>query len=57
MLRLLIRNRCLVHSKYYRLEGVHTVEFKDPQSHFGTGHENLAAVLKEAEQLGIPRVL
>jgi len=57
MLWPLIRNRCLVHDKYYRLEGVHTVEFKDPKSHFGAGHQNLAAVLKEAEQLGIPRVL
>jgi tetratricopeptide (TPR) repeat protein len=57
MLWPLIRNRCLVHDKYYRLEGVHTVEYKDPQGHFGAGHQSLAAVLKEAEQLGIPRVL
>jgi hypothetical protein len=57
MLWPLIRNRCLVHDKYYKLEGVHTVELKDPQSRFGAGHQNLAAVLKEAEQLGIPRVL
>jgi hypothetical protein len=29
----------------------------DPQSRFGTGHQNIAAVLEEAEHLGIPRVL
>jgi tetratricopeptide (TPR) repeat protein len=57
MLWPLIRNRCLVHDKYYKLDGVHTVELKDPQSRFGAGHQNLATVLKEAEQLGIPRVL
>lgn len=53
----LIRSRCLVHDKYYRLPGVHTVALADPQSHFGAGHQNLAAVLAEAERLGIPRVL
>jgi tetratricopeptide (TPR) repeat protein len=57
MLWPLIRNRCLVHDKYYKLDGVHTVELKDPHSRFGAGHQNLAAVLKEVEQLGIPRVL
>ena len=53
----LIRNRCLVHDKYYRLTGVHTVALTDPKSHFGTGYQNLANVLAEAERLGIPRVL
>jgi hypothetical protein len=53
----LIRARCLVHDKYYRLAGVHTIPLSDPQSHFGGGHQNGAAVLAEAEQLGIPRVL
>lgn len=57
MLWPLIRSRCLVHDKYYRLPGVHTVPLTDPQSHFGGGHQNTAAVLKEVEQLGIPRVL
>jgi tetratricopeptide (TPR) repeat protein len=52
----LIRNRCLVHDKYYRLEGVDTVPLRDPNSHFGAGHQNIKAVLEEAERLGIPRV-
>ena len=53
----LIRNRCLVHDKYYRLAGVNTVALTDPQSHFGAGHQNLKAVLGEVEALGIPRLL
>jgi tetratricopeptide (TPR) repeat protein len=53
----LIRNRCLVHDKYYRLPGVHSVALTDPQSHFGAGHQNIAAVRAEAEKLGIPHVL
>jgi hypothetical protein len=57
MLWPLIRNRCLVHDKYYRLEGVHTVPLTDPQSRFGAGHQNIARVLEEVERLGIPRVL
>jgi len=57
MLWPLIRSRCLAHDKYYRLSGVHTVALADPQSHFGAGYQNLAAVLGEAEQLGVPRVL
>jgi hypothetical protein len=57
MLWPLIRSRCLVHDKYYRLPGVHTVALTDPQSHFGAGHQNIAAVLAEAERLRIPRVL
>ena len=57
MLWPLIRSRCLVHDKYYRLPGVHTVPLTDPKSHFGAGHQNIAAVLAEAEQLGIPRML
>ena len=57
MLWPLIRNRTLVHDKYYRLEGVHTVPLTDPQSRFGAGHQNIKAVLQEVERLGIPRVL
>jgi hypothetical protein len=53
----LIRKHCLVLDRYYRLEGVHTVPLTDPKSHFGVGHQNIAAVLAEVEQLGIPRVL
>jgi hypothetical protein len=57
MLWPLIRNRCLVHDKYYSLHGVTAAALPDPQSHFGAGHQNTAAVLKEVEELGIPRVL
>jgi hypothetical protein len=57
MLWPLIRNHCLVHDKYYRLPGVHTVPLRDPKSHFGAGYQNINAVLGEAEQLGIPRLL
>jgi tetratricopeptide (TPR) repeat protein len=57
MLWPLIRGRCLVHDKYYHLDGVHEAFLPDPKSHFGAGHQNIAAVLKEAEALGIPRVL
>jgi hypothetical protein len=53
----LIRNRGLVHDKYYRLKGVDTVPLPDPKSHFGAGHQNIEAVLGEVERLGIPRVL
>jgi tetratricopeptide (TPR) repeat protein len=57
MLWPLIRSRCLVHDKYYSLPGVTAAALPDPQSHFGAGHQNTAAVLKEVEELGIPRVL
>ncbi len=57
MLWPLIRGRCLVHDKHYHLAGVHEVALTDPQSHFGAGHQNLPAVLQEAERLGIPRIL
>jgi hypothetical protein len=57
MLWPLIRNRTLVHDKYYKLPGVHTVPLTDPQSRFGAGHQNTARVMEEAERLGIPRVL
>jgi tetratricopeptide (TPR) repeat protein len=57
MLWPLIRSRCLVHDKHYRLDGVHTVALTDAKSHFGAGHQNLAAVLAEAESIGVPRVL
>jgi hypothetical protein len=57
MLWPLIRNRTLVHDKYYRLPGVHTVPLTDPQSRFGAGHQNITTVLQEVERLNIPRVL
>lgn len=53
----LIRQHALVHDKYYELAGVRTVKLSDPKSRFGAGHQNSAAVLEEAERLGIPRVL
>jgi hypothetical protein len=53
----LIRDRCLVHDKYYRLPGINTVPLLDPKSHFGAGHQNINAVLAEVEQLRIPRIL
>jgi hypothetical protein len=57
MLWPLIRQHCLVHDKYYRLDGVETLPLPDPNSHFGAGRQNIEAVLREVEQLGIPRVL
>jgi tetratricopeptide (TPR) repeat protein len=57
MLWPLIRSRCLVHDKHYRLDGVHTVPLTDPNSHFGAGYQHLPSVLAEVESLGIPRVL
>jgi tetratricopeptide (TPR) repeat protein len=57
MLWPLIRDRCLVHDKYYRLPGVETVPLRNPKSHFGAGHQNVNAVLEEVNRLGIPRLL
>jgi tetratricopeptide (TPR) repeat protein len=57
MLWPLIRKHCLVHDKYYKLTGVPTVKLGDPKSQFGAGHQNLTAVLKEVDRLGIPRIL
>jgi hypothetical protein len=37
--------------------GVTAVALPDPQSRFGARHQNAAAVLKEVEELGIPRLL
>jgi hypothetical protein len=36
--------------------GVETSPWRDPQSHFGAGHQNTNAVLEEADRLGIPRL-
>jgi tetratricopeptide (TPR) repeat protein len=57
MLWPLIRDRSLVQDKHYHLAGVHEVALTDPQSHFGAGRQNNAAVLAEVESLGIPRLL
>ena len=56
MLWPLIRKDCLVHDKHYRLAGVDTRPLPDPKSHFGAGHQNIDAVLEEANRLGIPRL-
>jgi hypothetical protein len=56
MLWPLIQRHCLVHDKYYRLDGVNTVALSDPKSLFGAGHQNIHAVLEEADRLGIPRL-
>jgi hypothetical protein len=57
MLWPLIRKHSLVHDKYYKLPGVDTVVLRNPNSHFGAGHQNINAVLAEVERLGIPRLL
>ena len=56
MLWPLIRQRCLVHDRHYRLAGVHTLPLAERKGHLGAGHQNLAAVLAEVERMGIPRV-
>ena len=56
MLWPLIRSHCLMHDKYYRSPGIETVQLRDPKSHFGAGHQNIDAVLKEVDRLGIPRL-
>jgi len=53
MLWPLIRGHCLVHDRHYHLPGVHQVGLPELKGHFGAGHQNLAAVRGEAEQLGI----
>lgn len=53
----LIRDRCLVHDKYYRLPGVHTVPLRDPNTRLGAGHQHMPDILKEIDRLGIPRLL
>jgi tetratricopeptide (TPR) repeat protein len=57
MLWPLIRDRCLVHDKYYHLDGLRDIRLVNTRSHFGAGHQNTAAVLREIEELGIPRIL
>src|SRR5882757_8856187 len=57
MLWPLIRKRCLVHDRHYRLAGVHTLPLTERKGHFGEGHQNLNAVLAEVDRMGIPRVL
>jgi tetratricopeptide (TPR) repeat protein len=56
MLWPLIRDRVLVHDKYYRLPGVNILPLHDPGSHFGAGYQNIGNVLEEVDRLGIPRL-
>ena len=57
MLWPLIRKRCMVHDRHYRLAGVQTVPLGERKIHFGAGHQDLAAVLAVVERMGIPPVL
>jgi hypothetical protein len=53
----LIRERCLVHDRHYRLPGVHTVRLPERKGgHIGAGHQNNDAVLAEVDRMGIPRL-
>jgi hypothetical protein len=52
----LIRSHCLVHDRYYRLPGVHTVAF-DAGTHFGAGLQNPEEVMQEARRYGLPQVV
>ena len=52
----LIRERCLVHDRHYRLAGVQTVRLGERKLHFGAGYQDLDAVLREVDRLGIPRL-
>ena len=40
---------CLVHDKYYRLDGVDTRPLPDPKNHFGAGRQSIESVLREVE--------
>jgi hypothetical protein len=52
----LIRSHCLVHDRYYRLPGVHTVAF-DAGTHFGAGLQNPTEIMREAKRYGLPQVV
>lgn len=58
MLWPLVRGACLVHDRHYHLPDVaEGQKIADAKIHFGAGHHNTAAVLKEVEALKIPRIL
>jgi tetratricopeptide (TPR) repeat protein len=57
MLWPLIRSRCLVHDRHYRLAEVDTLPLPERKGHFGAGHQNIATVLAEVDRMGIPRLL
>lgn len=52
----LIRSHCLVHDKYYRLPGVHTVGL-DAGTHHGAGWQSPTEVIQEAKRYGLPQVV
>jgi hypothetical protein len=47
----MIRNHALVHDHYYRLAGAHAVPIAT--ENLGAGYQNLAAVRKKIDHLGI----
>ena len=47
----MVRNHALVHDRYYRLAGVHTVPITF--ENLGAGYQNLDAIRKEIAELGI----
>jgi tetratricopeptide (TPR) repeat protein len=51
-----IRSHCLVHDKYYRLPGVHTVPL-EAGMHIGASWQNLGDVMQEAKRYGLPQVV
>jgi Flp pilus assembly protein TadD len=53
MLWPIVRPHCLVHDKFYRLPGVHTVPLT-ADSHFGAGKQSAASVTEEAGRYGLP---
>ena len=52
----LIRPHCLVHNRYCRLPGVHTVPF-DAGMYFGAGWQNPTEVRQEARRYRLPQVV
>jgi hypothetical protein len=52
----LIRSQCLVHDKFYRLPGVHTVAL-DAGANLGAGWQNPTEVMREAKRHGLPQVV
>lgn len=49
----LIRNRCLVHDRFYELAGVETRKLDDRFKNLGAGYQKHEAVLQEAAEHGI----
>jgi hypothetical protein len=51
----IIRDKCLVHDRFYRLPGINTVPLPNP-GHCGAGRQDINAVLAKVDRLGIPRL-